>query len=172
MKDKIKKQLLKISLTLGGIVLVAQHFLVINNSPSLPEGLYLKTWETPQKGDIVLVSPPDSPAFREALKKHFLSPGLTRAGTGYIIKKLAATGRGGDEVSISPDGIRVNGDLLADSRRQPISFTHTCAAWDGPIPPGYVLLYAPHSRSFDSRYFGLLSEEVIVTPIIPLITRD
>ena len=171
MKDKMKNKLLKISLMILGGIVLAQHFLVINNSPSLPEGLYLKTWKTAQKGDTVLVSPPDSPAFREALKKQFLSPGLTRAGTGYLIKKLAATGRGGDEVSISPDGIRVNGDLLADSRRQPIPFTHTCS-WDGPVPPGYVLLYAPHSLSFDSRYFGLLSEEDIVTPIIPLITRD
>ena len=166
----MQKNLLKISLIILGVMLVAQHFLIINDSPSLPEGLYLKTWQTPQKGDTVLVSPPDSPVFREALKKHFLNPGITKAGTGYLIKKLVA--KEGDNVSISPEGLRVNGSPLADSRRQSISLTHTCPSWTGPVPPGYVLLYAPHSWSFDSRYFGLLSEETIVTPVLPLITRD
>ena len=139
---------------------------VVNTTPSFPRGVYLKTYRIPQIGDLVLFCPPDTPLFHEALRYRLVSSGLCPSGMGYLIKRLAAVE--GDNVCISDTGVEVNGKKLENSVRQ-------TAFRPGPLVPAMhhllgaheVLLMSPHPLSFDSRYFGPLSDDCICTPLTP-----
>lgn len=153
-------------LCFGVIAALAQHFFVINTTPSVSKGLYLKTWDTPKKGELVLVDPPNNVIFREALKKRILSSGLSSAGTCYMIKIMAATT--GDDVEIRNEGMFVGGKKLANSQRKNWQI-------EGMIEPPIkkklkdeVLLYTPHQESFDSRYFGSVDRKSVITTIKPI----
>lgn len=147
------------------ILFVVQHWYVWNTSPSLPTGLYLKTWRVPQPGDIVLVCPPDLPIFRAALARRFLSSGLCPAGTGPLIKSFVATA--GDRVIVEATGVSVNGQPLPGSARQAFDLTPV-PDWSRTLAEGEVLLMATHPQSFDARYFGPLDRGTIITPLQPL----
>lgn len=139
---------------------------VVNTTPSFPRGVYLKTYRTPNKGDLVLFCPPDTLLFHEALRYHLVSSGLCPSGLGYLIKRVAAVE--GDMVRICDTGVEVNGKRLENSKRQtafrprPLSpdIDHRLGAHE-------VLLMSPHPLSFDSRYFGLLADDCICTPLEP-----
>lgn len=139
---------------------------VVNTTPSFPRGVYLKTYRTPNKGDLVLFCPPDRPLFHDALRYHLISSGLCSSGFGYLIKRVVAVE--GDIVDISDAGVEVNGMTLKNSKRQtifrPKPFTremrHRLGAHE-------VVLMSPHPLSFDSRYFGPLSDDCICTPLEP-----
>lgn len=160
----------KTPLILGAVLstfFLLRYGLVINTSESLPPGIYYRTTQEPKRGDIVLVSPPDAPIFREALAKHILTSGASEAGTCPLIKIMA--GVDGDYIEITPTCIRINGKELESSKRM---------AWQiqGQIElpmmkrlDGEVLLYTPHPRSFDSRYFGPLKREYVLSTIQPLV---
>lgn len=139
---------------------------VVNTTPSFPRGVYLKTYQTPRKGDLVLFCPPDAPLFHDAMRYHLLSSGLCLSGFGYLLKRIAAVE--GDIVGISAAGVEVNGMMLKNSERQTIFHPR-------PLTPDMhrrlkaheVLLMSPHPLSFDSRYFGPLSDDCICTPLEP-----
>lgn len=150
----MKRKLLFAAAVLGVVQGLAQYFIVINTSPSFAEGVYLKTRLVPQKGDLVLVCPPQGEVFQSVRKRGWLAPGLCASGTEMIIKRIVAGG--GDQIEISAEAVSVNGQTLPQSRR----------IFDLPgmisVPTGRVLkteevlLMSPHPRSFDGRYFGVL----------------
>lgn len=83
-----------------------------------------------------------------------------------MIKIVAATA--GDEVEIRKEGMFVNGEKLTNSQRQNWQIEGMAEL---PIKKNLrdeVLLYTPHPRSFDSRYFGLLAENTIISTLRPL----
>lgn len=139
---------------------------VVNTTPSFPRGVYLKTYRTVEKGNLVLFCPPDTPLFHDAFRYRLASSGLCPSGLGYLIKRVAAVE--GDMVRISDTGVEVNGKKLENSKRQK-------AFRPRPLSPDIyhrlgsheVLLMSPHPLSFDSRYFGPLSDECICTPLEP-----
>jgi len=165
LSPKVKKLVLLL-LCLAFFGGVAQHFIVINTTPSVSKGLYLQTWTTPEQGDLVLVDPPDNIVFREARKKRILSNGLSSAGTCYMIKIVAATA--GDEVEIRKEGMFVNGEKLTNSQRQNWQIEGMVELPIKKKLKDEVLLYTPHPRSFDSRYFGLLERKTILSSLKPL----
>ena len=126
--------------------------MVINTTASLPPGIYYRTFEVPKRGDIVFVSPPDKPVFKEALKRGILSSGNSEAGTCPLIKVMAAID--GDEIEIRKDGMFVNGEKLANSQRQDWQIANMAELPISKKLKGEILLYTPHPQSFDSRYFG------------------
>lgn len=125
----------------------------------------MKTYQTPRKGDVVLVCPPNTPLFAAALRRRFLSPGLCPGGTGYLIKRLAATG--GDRVRITAHGVSVNGEPLPGSVRQDFGLDSVDEV-ERILAPDEVLLMTSHPRSFDGRYFGPLSRSSIRTTLRPV----
>ena len=140
---------------------------VVNTTPSFPRGVYLKNYRTPvQSGDLVLFCPPATPLFYDAFRYHLVSSGLCPSGLGYLIKRVAAME--GDMVRISDSGVEVNGMLLKSSERQSVFRPR-------PLAPDMcrrlgaheVLLMSSHPLSFDSRYFGPLSDDCICTPLEP-----
>lgn len=151
------------------VLFAVQHWLVWNTTPSLPRGLYRKTWQEPQQGDTVLVCPPDLPVFRLALERRFLSPGLCPSGIGQLIKTVA--GMGGDLVRVDQDGVTVNGHLLLGSARQNFGLGQV-ADWEARLAAGKILLMTPHPKSFDARYFGPLDQNTIITPLQPVWVKE
>lgn len=149
---------------LGTGLLIAHALFVVNTSASFPPGLYLKTHEAPQKGDLVLFCPPDTPIFHEALQRKFLSAGLCPAGSGAMIKRIAAVQ--GDSVRISASSVSVNTIVLPDSQ-QHVVMEHALSVFTNTLQAKEVLLMSPHPQSFDGRYFGPLLEMQISTTLKP-----
>lgn len=155
---------------LGFISLVAiilfKNFIVINTTKSLTPGIYYRTFATPSRGNIVLVSPPNQVIFQEALKKKILSRGSSDAGTCFMIKIMVADEN--DIVEVNKHGITVNGYTLPNSMRQDWSIDGTVEIPIKRKLKDEVVLYSPHPLSFDSRYFGPVERSAVIATIKPL----
>ena len=161
------KRILFIVITAALPILLVRSFLVINTTSSLPPGIYYRTFGEPKRGDIVLISPPDKPAFKEALKQGILTSGNSEAGTCPLIKVIAAAD--GDKIEIQKDGMFVNSKKLANSQRQNLQIDNMAKLPISKKLQGEVLLYTPHPLSFDSRYFGLVDRSSVISSIKPLL---
>lgn len=149
----------------------------INRTHSLPVGLYWVVERPPRRGDIVAFWPDGGAAIREARRRGYILPGVYNAdsggqGYGLMLKKLAAVQ--GDVVSITDDGVFVNGLLIPNTR--PLS----CDNVGDPLPVVrfrdrllgenealFISDYLP--RSFDSRYFGVQNMRQIVEVVRPIL---
>ncbi len=163
----------------GGAVLVLLATasclpVVLNTTPSLPRGLYLKTDEIVERGKIVLFCPdPLVDAFQLARKRGYISYGTCQGNYQHMIKRVVAVE--GDSYSIEATGLRVNEQLLpgsvpfaVDSRGKPLPVLRE----RGRIPAGRLLLYSEYDpRSYDSRYFGTVAESQVESVLQPLLTQ-
>jgi conjugative transfer signal peptidase TraF len=144
---------------------------LINTTPSYPRGLYLPLGRAAQVGDLVAFCPGSSVA-NYAMARRYLNPGRCPSGSVPLIKRLAAAG--GDQVTIGPAGVIVDGRVLKNSRPM---------ARDGlgrPLPQlrlsvilaaGQVLLMSDYeAASFDSRYFGPLDGAGVLRAMRPVLT--
>lgn len=143
----------QVGLRAGGIV--------VNGTPSLPLGIYRKENRPVQVGAFIL----------------FRLPPAQVGGRTYarepLIKRVAAVE--GDCIRIAPSGVSVNGTLLANSAQlsqdregrplpQPSLDEYTLR--DGEI----LAMSTYNARSFDSRYFGPIRREWIVSVLEPVLT--
>ena len=141
-----------------------------NASPSLPIGIYI---ESSAPSALVEFCPAE-PAGSFAAVRGYRDVGSCPDGATPLMKPVVA--RFGDTVDLSPQGIAVNRRLLpntaprnADTQGRPLQH----------FPFGrYVVesgtlwvasTYNP--RSFDSRYFGPISESLIRARLRPLLTQ-
>lgn len=145
----------------------------INTSKSIPVGLYWTTHAPMEKGAYVLVCPPPSGVFNEARERGYIGAGFCPGGYGYLMKQVAGTQR--DTVSVTREGVRVNGE------RWPQSAPRQADNAGRPLPRyqanGYVLAHAEvllmsdsSPTAFDGRYFGPVSRAQIKTVIKPILT--
>jgi conjugative transfer signal peptidase TraF len=177
MKNLMRKMTVVTAIAGGSIVgLGVLSYVVgarVNTSKSIPVGLYWTTDKPLEKGAYVFFCPPQVGVIAEAKKRGYLSAGLCPGGYGYMMKKVAAFTN--DAVTIAPDGVRVNGELLEFSaplvtdragrplpRFQSTSFT---------IGSSEVLLMSDVSgTSFDGRYIGPVNRSLIRSVIVPIFT--
>lgn len=147
----IKKGLLGFSITMAFFfVLTEQVNLVKNHTDSMPERYFVQLLKiAPKKGDITLVY---SPWYQGNLVKRIIGVegdtiNIDNLGNVYVNQQLV-----GKPQTHASDGIVLN----------PIK---ECV-----IPKGYVFLYAPHPKSFDSRYqeVGLVPVNQLQGRLIPL----
>jgi conjugative transfer signal peptidase TraF len=131
----------------------------VNESPSLPLGIWrVSPLERElRRGDIVSFCPTDTPAFREARVRGYLSAGHCEGGYEPLLKPVAAIA--GDRVSGTHEGIRINGRLIASSKRLNRDglgrILPSPGARDVIVAKGEVWVISSYnSLSFDSRYFG------------------
>lgn len=141
------------ALLMGGIV--------INDTPSLPEGFYRKQASAVEKGSFVLFRLPAG----ELASRPYARENL--------IKQVVAVA--GDRICIETNGVRVNGRLLANSKQLPVDR-------DGlPLPnlnlENYTLgadeiltMSTYNPRSFDGRYFGPVRLSNVLSVVEPLLT--
>jgi conjugative transfer signal peptidase TraF len=148
-------------LTCAGLVVIALYTFWstgfrINTTPSVPRGLYKIAAGPVQRGD--LASYCLDPLVAVVKERQYLASGSCQSGLRPLVKEVA--GLPGDEISVGPDGISVNGHeqlnsaaKAFDKQGRPTPESHLES---GIIPAGLALLLAHHPGSFDGRYFGLV----------------
>ena len=148
---------------------LAKHF-PINESPSMPRGVYVLTSRPITRGAIVGACIPESFATL-AKERGYLHSGTCRSGVRPVMKYIAALP--GDSVEIRHPKVLINGEAIPNTE------VLTTDPLGRPIPnqigfhtvrPGEYWLISNLDRgSFDSRYFGPVTE--ILGAVEPLITE-
>lgn len=145
----------------------------VNTSRSIALGLYWTSDRPVQKGEYVLLCPPQTGVMEEARRRGYLAAGSCPGGHGYMMKRILAAA--GDGVTVGTDGVRVNGALLPHG-------TPLLADLAGrPLPrfqaDRYMLratevlpMSDVSATSFDARYFGPVNRARIKTVIVPVLT--
>lgn len=156
-------------------VLVACAFyfqLRLNLTNSMPRGLYRVINKPLTVGDLVEVCLPQS-SNAVGLSHHYIGAGNCPGHAQALLKLIA--GMAGDTVELTQDFVAVNG------KRLPLSATLTQDEASYPlqaIPRGIYRL-APHTvwlmgthdaRSWDSRYYGAVSQAMIQSAVKPVLT--
>jgi conjugative transfer signal peptidase TraF len=145
----------------------------INTTRSIPVGLYWASDKPAEKGAYVFFCPPQVGLFVDAKERGYIGAGFCPGDYGYMMKRILAAKK--DVVSISDDGVRVNGQLLpfsaplkADKAGRPLP---RYQATRYTLGNSEVLLMSDVSgTSFDGRYFGPVNLSQIKTVISPVIT--
>ena len=159
------------ALTVAG---AAAAGLKLNTTPSLPMGIWQISPGAPTRGSIVLVCPPDTPMMRGAHAAGYVGNGSCRGGLAPLLKPVAAVA--GDEVSVTPRGVAVNGRLLPRSAPMKVDgagrLLPTLDRQPGVVPPGEIWLLSSYNpASFDSRYFGPIRSDQIAGVARPLLIK-
>jgi conjugative transfer signal peptidase TraF len=144
----------------------------INETESLPRGVWQLTEPTFRRGEIVSFCPdPQLPAIRDAVARDYLRSGSCASGIEPMFKRIV--GLAGDHVEISRDGVRINGadpipntaPLTVDGNGKPLRQQ----------PPKQVVgrsslfvisEYSPWS--YDSRYFGPIERTTVLGAANPV----
>ena len=135
--------------------------IVINDTPSLPEGFYRKREQAVGKGNFVLFRLPAGELSRRPYARE------------NLIKQVVAVA--GDKISIGTAGVWVNGRLLANSAQLPSDRDGRALPQlhldEYVLSPGELLTMSTYNpRSFDGRYFGPIQRENILSVVEPLLT--
>lgn len=134
-------------------------------SPSVPVGLYRATQEPIVRGAYVAVClPADIAAF--AKERSYLSFGFCEGWVQPVIKVVGAVA--GDSVVVDEDGVEVNGKALPDSETlaqdsagRPL--THVTWRTHYVLEDEVWLFSFHHKNSWDSRYYGPVSTDHIIS---------
>jgi len=120
----------------------------INATPSLPGILYIiRVGEQYERMKPVAVRPPENDIYREGID---------------FLKLVAATE--GDVVETEGGRFVVNGTLLGIIHTESSAGKELRPGPSGVVGPGQIVIYAPHTHSFDSRYadIGWLNEDAVI----------
>jgi conjugative transfer signal peptidase TraF len=136
-----------------------------NVTASMPRGLWRAGAGEPiERGEIVTVCPPDRADIREAAQRGYIPTGVCSGGYEPLLKPVAAVA--GDLVTVTPQGITVDGQLVANTA--PLAEDeagrklHPIPVGAYRVAPGEVWLLSGHDqRSFDSRYFGSVTSRAV-----------
>jgi len=140
--------------TFGLVWVAAQMGLRINVTPSAPVGLWMvekAQLSELRRDEYILICPPHADWVRTLVTNGVLPRGHCADGVAPFIKRVAALP--GTRFSVSDDGIRVEGELIAATEPLPSWPRHqaTLAA----VPNNTLLVYQnAHPGSLDSRYLG------------------
>ena len=147
------------ALIVGTLATADVEGLRLNNTPSMPRGLWRVVGSDAPlyRGEIVTICPPDTRPIRLGAGRGYIPAGNCPGGYEPLVKPIAATA--GDTVAVTPAGIVVDGEpvpgtaqLVQDSAGRPL---RAYPAGFYQVAEGDVWLLSGHdARSFDSRYFG------------------
>ncbi len=158
-----------------GLILLALLYvckwtgMIINLTPSMPIGLYMKSSGHIHQGDIVAVCLP-KPWKSLGLKRGYLLKGDQCQGSAPLIKSVLATPQ--DSVRLTEDRIQVNGiskrfdSVDVDLHGRPLYRYPKIKEGDG---SGYWLIGGGSLQSWDSRYWGPMPVKQIYTKLRPLL---
>lgn len=143
----------------------------LNDSPSMPPGLYIRT--SSASSSTLVVFCPAEPFAKLSVKRGYRSRGNCADGAEPLAKPIAANP--GDNVELSATGMAVNGRLLPntvplakDSAGRPLSHWPFGRYVVAPRTVWVASSYSP--RSFDSRYFGPVEVSQVREHVRPLLT--
>ncbi len=138
---------------------------LINRTPSVPPGIYLRTADRPEVDDYVAFRA-EGPGFDRLVAAGFSLPKVP------LLKPVVATA--GDHLcyDAAANGVRVNGDrLLPILVRQAHGIE--LPIWRGcrMLRPGEVFVYADRiPNALDSRYVGPVTADMVLGAYTPLWT--
>ncbi len=144
---------------LAAVLVVRFLALSLNLTSSMPVGFYRlqRVERVPVRGDLVEICLPPALA-RFANARNYMPPGTCPEHTAPLLKLVAAIG--GDSIDVSTAGVRVNGRSLPGSAAKPRDPAGRPLPRVPPgrylVPLGYVWLWTPCPRGWDSRYYGAL----------------
>ncbi|MCA9408677.1 MAG: conjugative transfer signal peptidase TraF [Candidatus Omnitrophica bacterium] len=153
----------------GVSVLVFTQNLYFNiYSSSLPIGIYRKINDTPKKGMFVS-SCLTVPIARLGLRNGYLMKGRCRTGIQPVMKRIY--GVPGDSISLVNDRILINGEEIAginvldiDSKGRKI---YRFFEGQTTLTDSYYFLLSDYKKnSWDSRYWGAVSIEFVLEPLL------
>jgi conjugative transfer signal peptidase TraF len=132
-----------------------------NETASMPPGFWRVTPLTGplRRGMIVSICPPDDAMTRQAVRRGYLERApACPSGTIPLLKHVLALP--GDVVRVKPGGLAVDGKAVPltapqtrDDKGRPMQ---PVPAGRYRVKPGFVWVYAPNPRSWDSRYLGAI----------------
>lgn len=137
--------------------------LVYNTTASMPIGLYYKTSEPVVRKSIILAKPHKSDYILQAIKYGYISENE------ILLKRVI--GIPGDKVRITQEGIYVNDDLIANTRifvvdtnKRPLIYK----TLDKTLMNNEYIIVGDSEKSFDSRYFGIVTSDEVISTVVPL----
>ncbi|MGV1832733.1 conjugative transfer signal peptidase TraF [Agrobacterium vitis] len=145
----------------------------LNLTPSEPLGLWrIVALQRPVAvGDLVFICPPPTASFEEARRRGYVRRGLCPGGFAPLIKTVAALP--GQHIEIGAN-VTVDGRPLAssivrmsDGEGRPITPFKT-----GIVPLRNLFLHSSFASSYDSRYFGPVSDAGLLGLARPVLTFD
>jgi type IV secretory pathway protease TraF len=86
----------------------------------------------------------------------------------YLVKHVAAVP--GDTVRVTPEGSYINGQLWPDSAVPAGAPYRSFPYGTYKLAPGQFWLLGRNPRSWDSRYVGMIPQDLINAPMEPLLT--
>lgn len=143
-----------------------------NLTASLPPGIYRISSAPALRGAIVNVClPPEVAEFAKG--RGYLGPGSCDSGVRPLGKLVLAMG--GDVVTLRPEAIRVNGERVPRSatlRRDARGRALPHYPWgEHRLRSGQLWLFSPYrANAYDSRYFGPIPSERVVSVLKPVWT--
>jgi conjugative transfer signal peptidase TraF len=172
MKYRIIRNLALVALMVGTSPAVVRHYrLHFNWTPRAPIGFYHETPAALERGRYVLVRLPERVS--ELVVRRHYAPISTARTLMPVLKRIAALP--GDSVTLSAEGLRVNGRLWPSSK--PLTFDYASRPlthWpfgQYHVAPRQVWLLSDNGRGFDSRYFGPVPISHIKSTVSPVLTK-
>jgi len=145
--------------------LAKQFGLIINVTPSMPRGLYIKKYGEISRDDIVSFCL--APLYQNiGLKMLYLAKGAACNGADALIKKVIAVP--GDTVVLQDDFIRVNNTVYPYKTHYRDSIGRKLLAFPRGIYKnitGYWVIGVSDPRSWDSRYWGEVKQTQIIAKL-------
>lgn len=143
----------------------------LNLTPSEPLGLWrIETLPRPVEiGDLVFVCPPATADFEEARRRGYLHRGLCASGFAPLIKTVA--GLPGQHAEIT-DRVVIDGRPIEASSVRRVDGEGRPLVSDpgGIVPPHHLYLHSSFASSYDSRYFGPVSDAGLLGLARPVFT--
>ena len=152
------------------VVILSYLGILINLTPSMKLGFYMKSNSLSQHGDTVAFCLAD-PYKTIGLEKLYLEKGRKCKGADPLIKKVIAIP--GDNVTLSDSFVEVNGikyfyqTSYKDSEGRALS---VYPRGDYPNTPAYWMIGTNAKNSWDSRYWGPVLKDRILYKMIPILT--
>ena len=145
----------------------------LNLTPSEPLGLWrIEELQRPVAiGDLVFLCPPTTAVFAEAWRRGYLRRGLCPSGFAPLIKTVAALP--GQRVEIT-DHVLIDGRSVPGSSVRGRDGEGRMLSPDpgGVVPPHYLFLHSSFASSYDSRYFGPVSDSGLLGVARPVFTFE
>lgn len=144
--------------------------ILINVTPSMKLGFYIKSNRSIHRGDTVAFCLPDSYK-STALDRHYVQKGEKCDGIDPLIKEIIAIP--GDHVILSNGFVEVNGikyfyqTSYKDSKGRVLS---VYPRGDYPKTQGYWMIGTQAKNSWDSRYWGPVLNDKILYKLKPILT--
>jgi conjugative transfer signal peptidase TraF len=150
--------------------LVYKSGLILNVTPSMKRGLYLSQKGIIGRGDIVSACLIE-PYKQVGIARNYIEKGEKCNGSDPLIKQVIAVP--GDDVMLTDSYIEVNGDIYPyktyyqDSLQRPLAVYPRGKYFK---TKGYWLIGNHDMKSWDSRYWGPVSKEQIISKLKPVLT--